>query len=726
LKFISTFIDQWLGTALPQLFLLFLGILLVTVVVTALWDRRIKQLGGALGLVLGLFMTAVALEANLARFLGALDPSLRIRLLAVFLSLFFLSLTLVSWFKTGLKKSYVLTWLAVSLIVLLTALFPGLLHSFPSFLGIHYGLAVAGLFLVFLLLLAFHFSITLSELERNQSFLLQRLHALEGGKALDLESPPQVRRGLGWCRRPDRGTSLAAPLIILLAAGSVFTVGMAAPQVMVGDEVTHYYMLTTQAEVLPQPNFIANIPMGWDRIERRTYPHSFLWHYLGALFFRFSGGSFAAVQFYQSLFLVQFLGVAYVLARRRGGVQTRAALPYLLVLASLPMTLIFTVTLYQDVPMTAQVLTAFYLLHKQRWLLATCFLAFALGVKVNALLFFPAFLVCLLLWTARRCRPGQTVGIVLSSVLILSLSTWGLGSAITTHTGAKFYPVEKVQQLLRQVLTVKESRAGQQEEGAGATKAKVITEQKASIIANHPGDLRIKANYFIYGGLLLWFLVLGAGLAGLIRCWRPHSGEEAGEGSAWLWGVGLSYTLLAAFFLASAPDARFFLPGLPFLILPLAEKFVSLPKPKHCIALLASLAFLQGGYVLAKTYHLREVSPALQEAIAWMHENPPSPRKIFMYPEGNYRLFPVPHEWYLNYHLRSFWLGDNDLRLAVLHRFGIGAVVIKKDLVSPVDSQITNLGVYPDFFVQDLKQDERFRKVFENKAVLIFDIPAEE
>jgi hypothetical protein len=518
-------------------------------------------------------------------------------------------------------------------------------------------------------------------------------------------------------RWPEQGTAWAASLIILMAAVSVFSVGMAAPQVMVGDEVTHYYMLETQAEVLPQPNFIAKIPMSWDRIEQRTYPHSFLWHYLGAVFFRLTGGSFAAVQLYQSLFLIQFLGMAYMLARSRGGVRTGAALPYVLVLASLPMTLIFTVTLYQDVPMTAQVLTAFYLLHKQRWLLATCFMAFALGVKVNALLFFPAFLSCLLLWTARRCRPTQTLGIVLSSLLILSLSTWGLGSAITRHTGATFYPMEKMQQLFQQILSVKESRAEVQAEHAGYKKAKVITEQKASIIANHPGDLHIKANYFIYGGVLLWLLVGGTLLAWGLQ-W------QAGESSFWLWGVGLSYTLAAAFFLASAPDARFFLPGLPFLLLPLAEKFVSLPKSKYLIALLASLAFLQGGFVLAKTYHLRQVSPELQEAIAWLGENPPQPEKIFMYPEGNYRLFPVPHEWYLNYHLRSFWRGDNDFRLAVLHRFDIGAVVIKKNLVAPVDSQITNLGVYPDFFVQDLGQDERFLKVFENKAVLIFHVPA--
>lgn len=728
---ITAFAARWLGTALPQLFLLFLGVLLVMLVVTALWDRRINRFGGLLGVLTGLFMAAVALEESLARFIGGLDPAFRIRLIAIFFSLSLLFLTVSAWLKTGLQKRYGLTWTAVSLIVLLTALFPNLLLSFPSLLGVQYGAAAAGLFIVFLLLLVFHFSITISELEKNQSALLRRISRLEGKDAEPEESLEhthfQEKLCQHWqrlCRRPARGTSLGAPLIIVTAAVSVFSVGMAAPQVMVGDEVTHYYMLEQQAENLSQANFAAAIPTGWGAVEQRFYPHSFFWHYLGAVFFRFLGKSFAAVQFYQALYLIQFLGIACLLARSRGGVETRAAMPYLLILASLPMTLIFSVTFYQDVPMTAQALTAFYLLRQNRWIAATLFMAFALAVKVSAILFFPAFFLCLLLWTVQRTSLRQTAAICTCSFFLISLCTWGLGAAIEKETGAPFYPVQKFHQIVKKVWPeAQAANASLRPEAAAVTKTPVISERKASIIANHPGDLRLKANYLIYGGLLLWLLVL-AGLAAAIlqfvglRCRQP-----AQDSSGWLWGVGLSYTLLAAAFLATAPDARFFLPGLPFLLLPLAEQTVCLPRPKWLISLLAALAFLQGGYVLAKTYNLRQVSPALHEAIAWLRRNQPVPPKIFMYPEGNYRLFPVPHEWYLNYHLRDFWRADNEQRLVLLRRFHIGAVVIKKQLIAPVDADITNLGVYPDSFVRDLRSDQRFRKVFENSAVLIAELP---
>ncbi|MCI5126253.1 MAG: DUF2304 family protein [Candidatus Electrothrix sp. AR5] len=776
---ISNFIHQWLGTALPQLFLLFLGILLVILVVTALWDRRINRLGGIFGVLTGLFMASIALEESIARFIGGLDPGFRIRLIAVLFSLSLLVLTGTAWAKTGLQKRYGLTWGAAGLIVLLTALFPGLLQSFPSLLGLHYGVAVAGLFIVFLLLLVFHFSITISELYKNQQAMLERIRQLERGEsaAAPQQSVSSARpinaaehginsflsrikgklKGLSsrLLRRPKRGTSWGAPLIILVAVCVVFLVGISTPQVMVGDEVTHYYMMKTQAKVLPLPNFKAEIPSGWGATEVRRYPHSFGWHYLGAVLYRVSGGSFAAIQLYQALFLAQFLGVAYLLARCRRGVQTRSALPYLLILATVPMTLIFSVTFYQDIPMAAQVLTAFYFLRKERWLVATFFMGFSLAVKVTAILFFPAFFTCLFVWTVRRCRVGKTAAIVCFSLLIIGLCTWGLGRSINVYAGSTFYPVEKFQTVLRDIqkkISPKEREAGkikkQKKTLAGSAvravrqqppsvttrqqappektledRAKIISEQQASIIANHPGDLRIKANFFIYGGLLLWLLILTGAVAAVLQRTGLRCKHPVREKSFWLWGVGLSYTFLAAMFLKSAPDARFFLPGLPFLLLPIAEQTVCLPRPKWLISLLASLAILQGGYVLNKTYRLRQVTPELKEAISWLQKNPPVPAKIFMYPEGNYRLFPVPHEWYMNYHLREFWQADNDLRIAILRSFDVGAVVVKKHLVAPVDQEITNLGVYPDYFVRDIQQDGRFRTVFENNAIRIVQVP---
>lgn len=747
---ISLFANQWLGTALPKLFLLFLGILLCILVVAAVWDRRIKTLGASFGISLCILLFAIAFGESVATLFGGLEVATRIRLVAVFVSIAMLLLTFFTFWKTGLHLRYGVLWGSVSLLVLLTALFPGPLRAFPSILGVQYGLAVAVLGILFLLLLAFHLSVVVSELQNRQTYLLERVRLLEhsvfGAEKSDYPDAAQTKRNIYSVlssKLPSRwdlqsfsfkvihGTSITAPVIILLAVGAVTLVGMLTPQVMIGDEVTHYYMMETQSRDLLAPNFQAEIPTGWGGDEVRRYPHSFLWHYFGAILFYISGGSFFIIQIYQGFFLAQLLGVAYLLARSRGGVKTRSALVYLLLVASLPMTLIFSVAFYQDVPMTAQVLTAFYLLRKQRWVWASLFLCFALGLKVTAFLFFPVFFLCLTVWTSMRETLVKTILIVTCSLLLVSGFTVGFSKIMKDYGEATFYPVVKMEQLAKQVnhfLSSREQSSGSSNlYSSNATNQAhtdpVVSEQEAEIIANHPGDLRIKTNFLIYGGVLL-YLSFACMVVTVIRqfCGRTCP-NLPGESSFWLWATGLCYIVLVAWFLKTSPDARFFLPGLVFCMLPLAERVVCLPWPRWIAIVVTALALMQSGYALSKTFQLRRVNPNITEAIHYLQNNIPKPHTVFMYPEGNYRLFPVPHEWYLNYYLRDFWRANNDERIQMLRKRGIGAIVIKKHLISSVDDEITNLGVYPDWFVNDLSEDRRFIKLFENRGIVIYQVP---
>jgi hypothetical protein len=518
----------------------------------------------------------------------------------------------------------------------------------------------------------------------------------------------------GGLTRELRGTRLGAPLVIAVAFFAVLGVGFATPQAMIGDEVTHYYMLVKQAEDISQPNFYADIPMANGEIEVRRYPHSFGWHYFGALAYLVTGGSFFGVQLYQAFFLLQLLTVAYLLARDRGGVESRAALLYVLTLASLPLCLLFSVAFYQDVPMTAQVLTAFYLLSKRRWLWAACFMALAVGFKVTAVLFFPAFFLLVLWEGSKRSWASGLLALTLAAVVVLG-SSWTLGRAINIYANAPFYPQEKIVVLYTVVknrILAMSPKVDIEPVSQIVSRTKEATarhipqgespETAPTIIANHPGDLRIKENYLIYGGLLLWLVILASPFGALAR-FRGAPQPQPLPGSFWLLLVGGSFLLGTAYLTRTAPDARFFLPGLPFVLLPAVERVVSLPKSKALVAIVAVLALLQTGHVLHKTYNLRAISPGILAGIDHLRRNPPEPNTIFMYPEGNYRLFPQPHEWYLGYQLREFWRADNDQRLMMLNRYGIGAVVVKKHLVAPVDEEITNLGVYPPEFVDDLR-----------------------
>lgn len=533
-----------------------------------------------------------------------------------------------------------------------------------------------------------------------------------------------------------RAPGFWAGALIAIAWLAVLLTGLMAPQAMIGDEVTHYYMLVEQAGDLSVPNFYAKIPTGWGDIETRCYPHVIGWHYIGALVCRLSGGSFAAVQFYHSLFWLQFLIIGYFLARRLSGGSTWVGLVYVATMMSLPMAVLFSVGFYQDVPMTAQVVTAFYLLIRRKWVWATLLMALALTLKLNAVMFVPPFVLLLGWFMLRKSADHQEpergwkcisskIAVFISACILLGGTMWGMDAALQKHAGSNYYLVPKIRQLWHQLTTAKDRAVADKIEVVAGedNTAKPAEPQEGSlsnfpkfeIIANHPGDLRFARNWALYFGGVIW-AVAGMGLfAGFLR-YRKLQFKPYGL----MFLVGLAYIIPTAFFLRTAPDARFFLPGLPFLLLPFCAWAVSWRYGKLFAICAVIAALSQGGAVLAKAYELRNVSGGIKEAIAFVRENKPVPARVFMYPEGNYRLFPVQHEWYLNYGLREFWRGSNDFRLEMLARHNIGGIVVKKHLIQEIDQEMHNLGVYPPEFVRDLEGDERFRKVFENEAVIVY------
>lgn len=545
--------------------------------------------------------------------------------------------------------------------------------------------------------------------------------------------------GLVWViikkdRSELHGTAIVTPLIIVVAVLSVFYTGYKAPQALVGDEVTHFFMLKKQADDLSLPNFLAHIPVGGGITEVRRYPHSFVWHYFGAVIYYLSGRQFIAVQLYQAIYFAQLLVVAYLLARSRGGVRTRAALLYVTLLATLPVCLVLSVTFYQDIPMAAQALTAFYLLDRRKWLASTFFMAFALGLKITAMLFFPVFFM-LLAYRLVQFEGARKGALTFICALIFMLGfILGLGKTIKVFGDAEFYPEEK----LKTAVSIVKNRAAEllpdrkkieptkipHPKQPSSHKMKKTTETAPVVIANHPGDLRVKKNFLIYGGGVLWFVLLGA-LCSLFLS-ETGLGEmtiSKDESTIGLWLTGGSYILLTAWLSRTAPDARFFIPGLIFILLPLTERFVKLPWQKPLISLVVSISLVQGGLVLAKTYKTRTITPATRAVISYLSDNLPTPQRVFMYPEGSYRFFPVEHNWYLGYRLRDFWRSDNDARIEMLHHFGIGAIVIKKYLISEVDENITDLGVYPVEFVEEIHHDSRFILEYENPEYIIYRTP---
>ncbi len=528
------------------------------------------------------------------------------------------------------------------------------------------------------------------------------------------------------CTHAPRALSRVRLGLVILFSFAVLIAGLWMPHAMLGDEVRHYFMLTHQADVLPSLTFEVFIPTGWGETEFHYYAHANLWHYAGAWLYRLFP-YFASVQIYQALFFAQLLFAGSLLLRSCSKTPARSTIVYLLTLASLPMSLLFSVVFYLDVPMTAQLLTAFYLLERRRWVWATLFLVLALCMKETAALFIPAFFVMLTLrrWSATRDKPRRarvrcTLIPLLVSLVLVSFSMQIADRVLSPHGG--YYPLRQVRAIAEKfgAKTSPPSRSSEKPRAARPVKAQSISVYENQVSAYHPGDLREPKNWLLYGGGALW-VVLIAGAAGSV--FRRTRLVELSEAAAvcWPFWVGLSFLIPAAFLLRASPDARFFYPAVPFLLIPVAESAARLVRPRIWIPALLLLCLAQAGGVLAKTVQLRSVSDELKEGIAFLGEHLPEPRRIFMYPEGNYRLFPAPHDWYLGGHLREFWLGDNDTRIGILARRRVGAIVIKKDRVAHVDAEVSNLGVYPDYFAAQLDADARFRRVFDNDALAIYE-----
>lgn len=754
------FVSRWGGgTTVPRVGAVLVGLVICLYVLTLWWERRGRLLPTSLLFLVGLTLVLMAMNPGILHWLGRTGSLARIRMMMGFLSFMVLVVSLESIRRDHLQERYALLWIITGLIILFCAFFPHILDVFRSMLGFQYVTSVVAVVFSFLILVSFHFSIAMSGYQDAQSRIAQRCAILEArveqlasqiqtmtaqptSPALPVPAPAsEIMRPAQDpypVRRSLRGARVAVPLLIGLAVLGVLLTGLLAPQAMIGDEVTHYFMLTEQAVDLSTPNFFARVPTGWGEEETRRYPHTFLWHYVGAMVYRLGGRSFAAVQIYQSLYWIQFLLVAFLLSKSRRGVETRASLLYILTLSSLPMALLFSVTFYQDVPVAAQVLTAFYLLSRGRWVGATVFMVLAVAIKETALLFLPPFFTLMVLWEAsgypavpaaislRGSRwPVRVRGLLVLAVsALLLLGSMALTQrAMRTYAKAEYYPAYQVRQAFSRL---KQQFVPTSSKPMAVDSAQPVTANmpsEAFIIANHPGNLRIPSNWIVYGGGVVW-LVLAMGVGGWLKYRKVEPDRKAKPPSgAWLLGTGLWFLVLAGVMIRSAPDARFFLPGIPFLLLPAVEWAIRWPRSRLWLTGLTALAIFQGSQVLTKAYGLRQVSPGIWEAIDFLKQHPPEPDVIFMYPEGNYRLFPVRHDWYLGYRLREFWKNDNDSRLALLRKRGIGDIVIKKHLVGPVDKNITNLGLYPDYFIDQVARDPRFEKIFENDAVLICRVP---
>ena len=126
----------------------------------------------------------------------------RIRIITVVGALLLLLLVLELVRRRKLKEEYSVLWVVTACVVLVLAVWYGLLSSVTDLLGLSAPASTIFFFgLIFFLLLLLHFSVRVSTLERRLTTLIQELGVNEAG---ELESAPDDKAGAQQVKVPDR------------------------------------------------------------------------------------------------------------------------------------------------------------------------------------------------------------------------------------------------------------------------------------------------------------------------------------------------------------------------------------------------------------------------------------------------------------------------------------------------------------------------------------------
>lgn len=159
----------------------FVGVALLLFFLFTVWVRsgRIGVFRSAMLLALAALFVALAFDLHLLQRLNKVTFLGRIRLLMGSLSFIVLLVTFEAVRRLHLQERYALLWVSTGIILMLCALFTGVLDFFCALLGMQYVTFVVTVIFTFLLLVAFHFSIALSRLTNDRARLAQRCAQLE-------------------------------------------------------------------------------------------------------------------------------------------------------------------------------------------------------------------------------------------------------------------------------------------------------------------------------------------------------------------------------------------------------------------------------------------------------------------------------------------------------------------------------------------------------------------
>jgi len=171
-----------------------LGLAVLWMVLRAVVRRDGSLIVGLLWFVLGVLCLAfAAAPQRLINAVISTEYMTRIRIILGAISVLVLVITFESIRRTHLQERYALLWVATALVILVAACFPRAVALFRALTGMTYASAMLAVAFTFLVLVAFHFSISISGMQSKHSRLAQRVAILEARlRKLEREAEKQA------------------------------------------------------------------------------------------------------------------------------------------------------------------------------------------------------------------------------------------------------------------------------------------------------------------------------------------------------------------------------------------------------------------------------------------------------------------------------------------------------------------------------------------------------
>jgi len=467
-------------------------------------------------------------------------------------------------------------------------------------------------------------------------------------------------------------------------------------ELSLGDETLHYRFA--------KDIFLTGKRVAYDSLYLR-YAHSNillpynsepLWHILLSFLWKISGKpSFIIAQVYHTFYYFLLILLIYLIGEKLYG--EKHGLYSVLILATMPAIIVFSVLFYLDIPVTVLTTFCFLLILQKRILLASIAMGLVYVTKRNGYFFLP-FFIFLIIYQNNNNLKKIIKNLLCFFAFPLFFITYDVlwresNLKIKVFSESRNISSFSSLDLIKDRLLVKDLNFR-------------LTEYLNSYFSN-PFDIIKYFGVVLLILLVLYFLKKRYEKKDFIFLWLP---------------IGC-YLIFFFYIFSFNSDIRYLIPIMPFLSI-LAAKSLFYVNKRILKFLIILLCFLQFISTIIFVSIKRRISHEIKEGFVYLSQNT-SKDSILLYPEynileGTERRFV----WagILNGSLGEiFWDTDRKTVEDIIKSLGINYIVVKKTRIYD-DAKRRHFGGYPKSFMRRLQEFSFVECVFDNKEISIWQV----